>query len=71
MVVDEEIPRELQTPVQMEELNCVPRSYVRTGGTPNFASQEKRHALTQDSAMMELNGATSGQRVVLSIMVRR
>ena len=40
-------------------------------GTPNLATQVKRKALTQDSEVMELNGATSGQPVVLSIMVRR
>ena len=41
MVVDREIPREQQTPVQIEEINCVPLSEVRTEGTPNLATLQK------------------------------
>ena len=45
-------------------VKCVPQSDVRTEGRPNLATQETRNALTQDSAVMELNGAISGQCVV-------
>ena len=59
-MVDAEIPREEQTPAQMEKVNWEPQSDVRTNGTPNFATREKRYALTQDSAVIELNEATYG-----------
>ena len=71
MVVDGEIPRECQSLVQTEEVNWLPLSDLRTGGTPNIENQARRKALTQDSAVMELNSATSGLHVVLSIRVRR
>ena len=60
-----------KTADQTEEVNWEPRSDVKTDGTPNPATQEKRNALTQDSAGIELNEATSGHQGVLSIMVRR
>ena len=70
-MLDGEIPRELKTSIQTEEVDFVPQSEVSTDGMPNLATQEKRKALTKNSAVLELNGATSGQLVVLSIMVRR
>ena len=58
----------MQTLVQTKEVNCFPQPEVKTEGTPNLATQEKRKALTRDSAVMKLNGATSGQSVIQSIM---
>ena len=69
--VDGEIPSKQQTPAQAEDVNCAPGSEVRTGGTPNIATKVKRKALTQDSAVIELNRATSSQCVVLSFLVSR
>ena len=54
-----------------QEVKWEPQSKVRTDGTPNLGIQEKRNALTQDSAVIELNGATSSHQVFLSTMVRR
>ena len=70
-VVVDEIPREEQTPAQMEDVNCAPLSEVRKAGTPNLDTQVDKKARVQDSAKIELNGATSGHRVVQSIKVRR
>ena len=69
LVIEAEILREEQTPAQTEEVNCAPRSEVRTTGTPNLESHVERKA--QDWADMEANRVTSSQRVVQSIMVRR
>ena len=55
----------------MVEVNWTPLSEVRMAGTPNLETQVERKALTQDYAEMEVNGATSGQQDILSIMVRR
>ena len=71
VVVDVEIPREEQTPAQTKDVNCVPLSEVRTAGMPNLDTQVDKKAQAQDSAEIELNGATSGHQVVRSIIVRR
>ena len=71
VVVDVDIPREEQTPAQMEDVNCATLSEVRTAGTPNLDTQVDKKARAQDSAEIELNGATSGHRVVHPIIVRR
>jgi len=71
VVVDEEIPKAEQTPVQTEEVNWVPRSDVRVAGTPKREIQVEINARTQDSAVIDCSGATSGHRVVLSIIVNR
>ena len=60
--VNVEIPREEQTPAQTEEVNCAPLSEVRTAGTPNLETQVDKKARAQDSAEIELNGATSGPK---------
>jgi len=65
-----EIPRERQTPVQTEEVNCAPLSEVKVEGTPNLEIQVEIKALTQTSVEIDDKGTASGQRVVLSIMVR-
>ena len=59
MVVEVEIPREVQTPAQTEEVNYAPLLEVRTAGTPNLETYVERNAQTQDSAEMEANKATS------------
>ena len=69
--MDGEIPREQQTPVQMEAVNWAPWWNMRTEGTPNLATQMERKNLTQVSAVMELNEATSDQHVIQSFMLRR
>ena len=70
-MVDAEIPREEQTPVQTEEVNCTPLSEARTAGLQNLEIQVDKKGWGQDSAKIELIGATSGHRVVQSIIVRR
>ena len=39
--------------------------------TPNLETHVERNAQTQDSAEIEANGANSGQRFVLLIIVKR
>ena len=68
VVVEAKIPRDKQTPDQMEEVNRVALSEMRMAGTPNLETQVERKARTQDSAEIEANKATSGQGVILSIM---
>ena len=63
------IPSYLQTPVQMEDMNWLPLSEVRVSGTPNLATQVEIKALTQDSAVIDNKGTTSGHLVLLSIIV--
>ena len=69
--VEVKILRDKQSPDPTEEVNWAPLSEVRMAGTPNLKTQVERKARTQDSAEMEANGATSGQGVVRSIIVRR
>ena len=70
VVVDAEIPREEHTPAQTEEVNCAPLSEVMTAGTPNLKIQLDKKMRAQNSAEIELNGATSCHQVVRSIIVR-
>ena len=70
-MVEGAIPRVEHTPAHMEDVNCVQGSEVRMAGIPKLAIQVEIKAGTQDSAEMDCNGATSGQRDVLSIIVRR
>jgi hypothetical protein len=70
-VVEAEIPRIEQTPVQIEDVNWEPLSDVITAGTPNLEIQVEIRARAQDSAVMEVKGTASGHLVVLSIMVNR
>ena len=65
------IGQDSKEPDQTEEVNWAALSEVRTTGTPNLETQVERKARTQDSAEMKVNGATSGQQVLQSIMVRR
>jgi len=62
-----EIPRERQTPVQTEEVNCAPLSEVKVA---NLEIQVEIKALTQTLVETDDKGTASSQRVVLSIMVR-
>jgi hypothetical protein len=55
----------------MEEVNWLPLSEVRVSGTPNLEIQVEINARTQDSAVIEDNGTTSGHLVLLSIIVSR
>jgi len=55
----------------MEETNWLPLSEVRVAGTPNLATQAAMKARTQDSAVIEDKGTTSGHLVLLSIMVSK
>jgi len=55
----------------MEEMNWLPLSEVRVSGTPNLETQVEIYALTQDSAVIEDKGTTSGHLVLLSIIVSR
>jgi len=54
----------------MEDMNCVPLSEVKVEGTPTLETQVEIKALTQTSVEIDDKGTASGQRVVLSIMVR-
>ena len=64
-------PKRVTDLVQREEVNQAPLSDVIMTGKPNLETQVTRKASTQDSAEKELNRVTSGQWVVLSIMVSR
>ena len=64
-------PKRVTDLVQTEEVNQAPLSDVIMTGKPNLETQVTRKASTQDSAEKELNRVTSGQWVVLSIMVSR
>ena len=54
----------------MEDVNWAPRSEVIRAGTPKREIQAEIKARAQDSAVIEVNGVASGQRVVWSIIVR-
>ena len=62
--------KEHKTP-QREEVNCAPQSEVILAGTPNLEIQQEIKALVQSSAEVEDIGTASGQREVLSTMVKR
>jgi hypothetical protein len=53
------------------EVNCGPLSLVMIPGTPNLWIQPWRRAAAQSAAVMEVSGNASGQRVVLSMIVKR
>ena len=65
------IPSSLQTPVQMEDMNWLPLSEVKVSGTPNLETNVEIKARTQDSAVIDDKGITSGHLVLLSIIVSR
>ena len=56
---------------QSWDLNCRPRSVAMVEGTPKREMQPARKAWATDSAVMEVRGIASGQRVNLSTHVRR
>ena len=55
----------------MFEVNCGPLSDVISSGTPKRDIQPKMRALAQSSVVVELRGIASGQREVLSIIVKK
>ena len=56
--------------VHTEEVNCAPLSEVKVAGTPNLDIQVKMKAFTQASVEIDDKVTTTGQGVVLSIIVR-
>jgi hypothetical protein len=63
--------RILQSEVHRLEVNCAPLSDVMTEGTPNRWIHPEKSAAAQSAAAMLLSGMASGQRVVLSTIVKR
>jgi len=53
-----------------EEVTCGPLSEVIAVRTPNLAIQFEKRALAQSAVKVVKSGTASGQRVVLSIMVK-
>jgi hypothetical protein len=53
------------------DVNCVPRSVVKTSGTPNLATHVLTNASAHCSAVIPDKGIASGHLVVLSMMVSR
>ena len=62
--------REHKTP-QMEDVNCAPRSEVIFAGTSNLEILPEMRPLAQSAAEMKARGTASGQREVLSRIVKR
>lgn len=56
---------------QSEEVNCDPRSVVMVCVTPKREIHAETSASAHEEAVVEDRGTASGQRVVLSTMVRR
>ena len=56
---------------QMEDVNCAPRYEVILAGTPNLKVLPEMRALAKSAAEIEAKGTASGQREVLSRMVKR
>ena len=56
--------------LRTEDVNCAPLLEVKVAGMPNLDIQVEIKALTQVSVEIEDKGTASGQRVVLSIIVR-
>jgi hypothetical protein len=63
--------RREQRAAQSEDVNCGPLSLVMIPGTPKRCIQPCRRAAAQSAAVVEASGIASGQRVVLSTMVKR
>lgn len=63
------VPREAASSVQMEEINCQPRSEVRWRGKLKRTTQLSRKAHEHSSAEIPARGAPSGQRVILFTIV--
>jgi len=65
------IPRREQILDHNEEVNCVPLSLVMIEGTPKGEIQPWNMAEAHSVAEIPRRGITSGQRVDLSIQVKR
>jgi hypothetical protein len=53
------------------DVNWAPLSLVIVEGTPKSCTHPTRRASAQAAAVMEASGTASGQRVVLSMIVKR
>jgi hypothetical protein len=61
----------LQRLVQIELVNCAPRSEVIKDGTPNVGIQDRSKTLAHSSAVVDWRGIASGHPLVLSMMVNK
>ena len=55
----------------MEDMNWLPLYKVKVSETPNLETHVELKARTQDSAVIDDKGTTSGHLVLLSIIVSR
>ncbi len=60
----------LQKAAHREKVNWVPRSDVMTAGTPNMLTHPWNNAFTQSTVVVAAIGIASGQREVLSKIVK-
>ena len=65
------VPSREQTADHKAEVNWVPLSLVITAGTPNLEIHPWNMAVAHSAAEIPTSGTASGQRVDLSIKVRR
>ena len=65
------IPRNLQRLIQIELVNCAPRSEVITDRTPKVGTQDWSKTLAHSSAVVDWRGIVSGHLLFLSTMVNR
>ena len=57
--------------IESSEVNCEPRSEERSEGIPKRATHVPMNVRATSEADVEERGTASGQRVVLSTMVKR
>jgi hypothetical protein len=62
--------RREQRDAHRADANCAPRSLVMVSGTPNLWIQPCSKAVAQSAADTDSSGIASGQRVVLSKIVK-
>ena len=65
------IPRNLQKLVQIELVNCAPRSELITEGTPKVGIRDRSKTLAHSSAVVDWRGIASGHPLILSTMVNK
>ena len=65
------IPRNFQRLIQIELVNCAPRSEVITDRTPKVGTQDWSKTLAHSSAVVDWRGIVSGHLLFLSTMVNR